>query len=40
VQQRATRLETFPELVVTKPFGFEAMPLFHRDAREAVRVSF
>ena len=39
VQQYATRIETFPDLVVAKLFRFEPMPFFHTDEREAVRVS-
>ena len=33
-------IETFPDLVVAKLFGFQPMPFFHTDEREAVRVSF
>ncbi len=40
VQQYATRIETFPDLVVAKLFRFEPMPFFHTDEREGVRVSF
>src|SRR5205814_8817772 len=40
VQQYATRIETFPDLVVAKLFRFQPMPFFHTDAREPVRVSF
>src|SRR5438046_563027 len=39
VQQYATRIETFPDLVVAKLFRFQPMPFFHTDEREAVRVS-
>ena len=40
VQQYATRIETFPDLVVAKLFRFQPMPFFHTDEREPVRVSF
>src|SRR3989442_12649901 len=33
-------IETFPDLVVAKLFGFQPMPCFHTDEREPVRVSF
>jgi hypothetical protein len=39
VQQYLTRIETFPDLVVAKLFGFQPMPFFHTDEREPVRVS-
>ncbi len=39
VQQYATRIETFPDLVVAKLFRFEPMPFFHTDEREAVRIT-
>jgi LemA protein len=39
VQQYATRIETFPDLVVAKLFRFEPLPFFHSDEREPVRVS-
>jgi LemA protein len=39
VQQYATRLETFPDVLVARLFGFRPMPFFHSDEREPVRVS-
>ncbi|HXM82450.1 MAG TPA: LemA family protein [Burkholderiales bacterium] len=39
VQEYATRLETFPDLIVARLFGFQPMPFFQTDEREAVRVS-
>ena len=40
VQQYATRIETFPDLVVAKLFRFQPLPFFHTDERGGVRVSF
>jgi LemA protein len=39
VKQYLTRLESFPDLVVARLFGFRPMPFFETDDREAVRVS-
>ncbi|MGQ0544880.1 MAG: LemA family protein [Betaproteobacteria bacterium] len=39
VKQYATRLESFPDIVVARTFGFRPLPFFETDDREAVRVS-
>jgi LemA protein len=39
VKQYLTRLESFPDLVVARLFGFRPMPFFETEDREAVRVS-
>ena len=39
VKQYATRLESFPDLVVARLFRFEALPFFETDDREAVKVA-
>lgn len=37
VMQYVTRLESFPDLIVAKPFGFKPMPFFESDARSTAR---
>ena len=39
VKQYVTRLETFPDLVIARAFGFKPMPFFETDDRDAVKVS-
>src|SRR3954468_18350513 len=39
VQQYVTRIESFPDVVLAKVFGFRAMPFFDTVDREPVRVS-
>jgi len=39
VKQYRTRIETFPDLVVARGFGFTPEPFFETDDRAAVRVS-
>jgi LemA protein len=39
VKQYVTRLESFPDLVVARLFGFAPMPFFETDEREPVEVS-
>jgi LemA protein len=39
VKQYVTRLESFPDLLVARLFGFAPMPFFESDEREAVRIS-
>jgi LemA protein len=39
VKEYVTRLESFPDMLVAKFFGFKPMPFFETDDREAVRVS-
>jgi LemA protein len=39
VKQYLTRLQQFPDIVVARLFGFEPMPFFETDAREAVGVA-
>jgi len=38
VKQYLTRLESFPDLLVARLFGFEPMPFFESDERDAVKV--
>jgi LemA protein len=38
VKQYVTRLESFPDLLVAKLFGFRPMPFFETDERDAVGV--
>lgn len=40
VKQYVTRIESFPDVVVAKLFGFRPLPFFETDDREATRVSF
>jgi LemA protein len=40
VKQYVTRIESFPDNVVAKLFGFRELPFFETDDREATRVSF
>ena len=39
VKQYVTRLETFPDLVIARCFGFKPMPFFETGDRESVKVS-
>ena len=39
VKQYRNRLESFPDVLVAKTFGFQALPFFETDDREAVKVS-
>jgi LemA protein len=39
VKQYQTQLESFPDIVVARLFGFAPLPFFETDDREAVRVS-
>jgi len=39
VQQYLTRLESFPDIVLARLFGFRPMPFFETDDKEAIRVS-
>ena len=38
VKQYATRIESFPDMVVAKAFGFRPMPFFETAERDSVRV--
>jgi LemA protein len=38
VKQYRNRLESFPDLVVARAFGFAPLPFFETDDREAVKV--
>ena len=38
VQQYLTRIESFPDLVIARAFGFRPLPFFETDEREAVDV--
>jgi len=38
VKQYLTRLQSFPDLLVARAFGFEPMPFFETEERDAVRV--
>jgi LemA protein len=38
VKQYRNRLESFPDLIVARPFGFAPLPFFETDDREAVKV--
>jgi len=38
VKQYRNRLETFPQLLVARAFGFQPLPFFETDDREAVKV--
>ena len=38
VKQYRNRLESFPDVVVARTFGFRAMPFFETEDREAVKV--
>ena len=40
VKQYRTQLESFPDIVVARLFGFAALPFFETDDKEATRVSF
>jgi LemA protein len=40
VKQYVTRIESFPDNLVATLFGFQALPFFETDDREATRVSF
>jgi LemA protein len=39
VKQYATRLESFPDLIVARLFGFQPLPFFETDDRAAVKVA-
>jgi len=39
VKQYRNRLESFPHLIVARAFGFEPLPFFETDDREAVEVA-
>jgi len=39
VKQYVTRIESFPDLLLAKAFGFQPMPFFETDEREAVKVA-
>ena len=39
VKQYVTRLESFPDVVVARLFGFQPLPFFETDDREAVKVT-
>ena len=39
VKQYATRIETFPDVLVARLFGFQPMPFFESDERGSVRVT-
>ena len=39
VKQYLTRMQSFPELIVARPFGFEPAPFFETEDREAVKVA-
>jgi LemA protein len=39
VKQYMTRIESFPDLLVARLFGFGPMPFFETDEREAVKVT-
>jgi LemA protein len=39
VQQYVTRIESFPDVIMAKAFGFRAMPFFETADREGVRVA-
>jgi LemA protein len=39
VKQYVTRLESFPDVIVARLFGFRPMPFFETDDREAVKVA-
>jgi len=39
VQQYVTRLETFPDLVVARLFGFRPLPFFETDDRQPAKVT-
>jgi hypothetical protein len=38
VQQYLTRIESFPDLVIARAFGFRPLPFFETDERETVNV--
>ena len=40
VKQYQTQLESFPDIVVARAFGFAPLPFFETEDREATRVSF
>jgi len=40
VKQYVTRIESFPDVVVARLFGFRPLPFFETDDREATPVSF
>lgn len=39
VKQYATRLESFPDVIVARLFGFQPLPFFETDDRAAVKVA-
>jgi len=39
VKQYRTQLESFPDIMVARLFGFQPLPFFETDDREAIRVS-
>ena len=39
VQQYVTRLETFPDIVVARLFGFRSLPFFETDDRQPAKVT-
>lgn len=39
VQQYVTRLETFPDLIVARLFGFQPLPFFETDDRQPAKVT-
>ncbi len=39
VQQYVTRLETFPDIVVARLFGFQPLPFFETDDRQPAKVT-
>lgn len=39
VKQYATRLESFPDLIVARLFGFQPLPFFETEERAAVKVA-
>jgi len=39
VKQYVTRLESFPDVVVARLFGFQPLPFFETDDRDAVKVA-
>jgi len=39
VKQYVTRIESFPDVLVARLFGFAAMPFFETDDRDAVKVA-
>jgi len=39
VQQYLTRIESFPDVLVARPFAFKPIPFFETDDRDAVKVA-